>query len=332
MKPHRRLLRFSAGVLAAGVFGGLVVYTAFPGHLLGVYRVWQRREAGFDRRSAHIGRWTIPYLDSAPGSEQPIIVLLHGFGDTKDNLVELAAGLTGDYRVVIPDLPGFGETAVRPLADYTPELYVDTVLGLLDQLDASSVHLAGYSMGGLLAVKIAERAAGRVETLTLLAPAGIRGDRLSPVDEMIQTGQGNPLVYRDRDSFERLLRLNFNQVPDIPDFAVRALSAHGRRRADIYERVFENVLTDDGTSILQQQVASLRVPILLVGGDADQLIDPSAFRQWQELLPSIELVMLPGGSHALVHQQAEAVQREIRRHLQDHRSAETARPLSDEQR
>ena len=314
---RKRLLHYAAGAVGLGAVGLVVTYAALPNMLLEAYRVWLRRHHGLERCSARVGDWQIPYLDSAPESGGPAVLLLHGFGDTKDNLIELAAGLSDQYRVVLPDLPGFGETAIRPRAEYSDELYVATVLGLLERLDLAPVHLAGYSMGGLIAVKAADRAPQRVRTLTLLAPAGVSGDRPSRVEEMIRSGQGNPLVYRDRESFKRLLRLNFNRMPEIPSFAVRALAEHGRRRAGVYERVFDRILGDPDATDLRRQIASLEMPVLLVGGGRDQIVDPSAWEHWKQLQPELQLVRIPGGSHAMVHQQTEAIQCEIRQHLQE---------------
>lgn len=302
-----RRLQFLAAMALAFLASIGIVYFAFPGLLFDLYRVWQRREGGFNRQTVEVEKWRIPYLDSASESDRQVVLLLHGFGDNKDNFIALAAGLTDEYRVVVPDLPGFGETAIRPDTEYSPELYVRTILGLLDRLGISSVDLVGYSMGGTLAVKIAAQSPHRVRSLTLLAPAGIRGDRRSKFDRMVDAGDDIPLVYRDRESFERLLRLNFNRLPKIPDFAVRAILAEGKRRADVFECVFEAMLADLETASFQQEIASLQMPVQIIMGDADQIVDRSAADRWQEIHPEIKVTTLPGASHALVHQRIETL-------------------------
>lgn len=309
--PTKRGLRWLAGMAAVCAVAFLIVYFAFPGLLLGAYRVWQRNDAGFERRSVQVGDWNIPYLDSDPGGDQQVVLLLHGFGDNKDNLIKLAEGLTSDYRVLAPDLPGFGETAIRPETDYTFELYVASVVGLLDRLDLSSVHLVGYSMGGMLAVKAAAESPQRFRTLTLLAPAGIRGDRLSKFDKMLDAGDSIPLVYSDRESFERVLKLNFNRIPEIPDFAIRAIVAEGKRRRAVYGRIFRTLLAEREKDVFEREIASLRMPVLLLMGQADQIIDPSAADRWLEIHPGIEREVLPGASHGMVLQQSDAVRQRL---------------------
>lgn len=100
------------------------------------------------------------------------VLLLHGFaGDLltwQFNLAALAAG----RRAVAVDLPGHGESTLDVgsgrVADMAPWM-----VGLLDALSLPRVHVVGHSMGGYLALCLAQHAPERVASLSLVAPAGV---------------------------------------------------------------------------------------------------------------------------------------------------------------
>jgi pimeloyl-ACP methyl ester carboxylesterase len=108
-----------------------------------------------------------------PG-ERPIL-LIHGFGGAAWNYTELAPLLEG-RRLIVPDLPGHGGS--EPLPAPSIAGFADAVAGLLDE----PVGVVGHSMGGLVALRLAERHPELVRGLVLAAPAGISSSsRLSTI-------------------------------------------------------------------------------------------------------------------------------------------------------
>ncbi|MGU3501480.1 alpha/beta fold hydrolase [Mycobacterium sp. C31M] len=96
--------------------------------------------------------------------DRPCLVLLH---QTPRNWDEFrgVADLIEDYRLVIPDLPGYG--ASQPLADNTIEATAGAVLNLLDALRVPCAHLVGHHFGGLVAYQAAAADPDRVQSLVL---------------------------------------------------------------------------------------------------------------------------------------------------------------------
>jgi pimeloyl-ACP methyl ester carboxylesterase len=96
----------------------------------------------------------------------PPLLLLHGFGGSAWNWTELAPLLAG-RRLIVPDLPGHGGSGPLP----APSLagFADAVAGLLDE----PAGVVGHSLGGVVALRLAERWPELVRGLVLLAPAGI---------------------------------------------------------------------------------------------------------------------------------------------------------------
>jgi magnesium chelatase accessory protein len=100
------------------------------------------------------------------GGEGPPVLLLHGFGGAAWNYAEMAPLLAG-RRIVIPDLPGHG--ASDPLPAPSIAGFADAVATLLDE----PAGVFGHSMGGVVALRLAERRPELVRSLVLAAPAGI---------------------------------------------------------------------------------------------------------------------------------------------------------------
>lgn len=119
--------------------------------------------AGLEERTRVVRGVRLRYFE---GGEGPSILLLHGFGGAAWNFTELAELLPG-RRLLIPDLPGHGKS--DPLPAPSIPAFADTMAGLLDEPAA----VVGHSMGGVVALRLAERRPDLVQSLVLAAPAGI---------------------------------------------------------------------------------------------------------------------------------------------------------------
>jgi len=116
----------------------------------------------------------------------PPLLLLHGFTGSARSLDELAGGLAGTHRVIVPDLVGHGDSdAPFELAPYRMEHCVEQLCALLDALETGPVGVLGYSMGGRVALSLLAKAPERIRSALLIsAGAGIaepeaRAERVS---------------------------------------------------------------------------------------------------------------------------------------------------------
>lgn len=115
--------------------------------------------------------------DPASGShmtdgERPTVVLLHGSPGDAGNFEALGPLLAArGYRVIAPDLPGFGQSE-KWVADYSILAHSGYVLALLDALEVRRVHVVGWSMGGGVVLHVADAAPDRVASATLMASIG----------------------------------------------------------------------------------------------------------------------------------------------------------------
>ena len=105
------------------------------------------------------------------------VTLLHGFTQSGRSWQELIKTMPGGWRWIVPDLRGHGETRTRPGAPCTMDACLGDLEMLWDHLGLERTHLAGYSMGGRLALHVAARKPERLlSLLTIGAHAGLEED------------------------------------------------------------------------------------------------------------------------------------------------------------
>jgi pimeloyl-ACP methyl ester carboxylesterase len=153
-------------------------------------------ERHFEARGARIRAFV--------GGEGPSLLLVHGFGGAAWNFTEMQPLLAG-RRLIVPDLPGHGGSTPLPAAA-TLRGFADALVPLLD----GPVDVFGHSLGGVVALRLAERHPELVRRIVLAAPAGIssasrRGEVMLGLAGIVQPGRraGRRV---DRIARSRLLR------------------------------------------------------------------------------------------------------------------------------
>ncbi len=251
----------------------------------------QRRASGLATRRLTIDGHRVVYSDGGRG--EPLL-MLHGFGATRDNFTLIARELTPHYRVIAPDLPGYGDSEQRHDAAYTLDAQLARIDAFAAALGLGSFHLAGNSMGGYLAAHYARLHPERVKTLWLIAPAGMTTAQPSDVLEAMARGE-NPLLVRDERDFDRIVELCFVHPPYAPKqfkkvFAQRAMR-NAAFHAELFRQLFENAIP------FETSLAGLPVKTLITWGERDRILDASGAPLLQALIPDSVLHLLPDTGH-----------------------------------
>ncbi len=109
--------------------------------------------------------------------EGPPITLLHGFTQSGRSWREVISKMPAGWKWIVPDLRGHGETQTRQGSPCSMDACMEDLLALWDNLGVERTHLAGYSMGGRLALHVTARRPDRVlSLLTIGAHAGLEED------------------------------------------------------------------------------------------------------------------------------------------------------------
>jgi pimeloyl-ACP methyl ester carboxylesterase len=243
-------------------------------------------------------RWEYAYSDDAPAGA-PTVVMLHGYTGSKENWYPLAKRLHGRYRLLIPDLPGWGRSERRAGEDYGFAAQAERVHAFVQAGSADApVLLLGHSMGGGIAVVEAARHPGDVRALGLLAAAGVRF-RDNAFGRAVLAGD-NPFGVHDEASLSRYLDILFHDPrarPRIPWPASAGFIAHRRGDAAFEQRVLDRIGRGADALLPGEEAGNVRQPTLLLWCRQDRVIDPSAAALYAGEIAQARQVLLEGCGH-----------------------------------
>jgi pimeloyl-ACP methyl ester carboxylesterase len=254
----------------------------------------ERSLSGLVYKTVVIGDETWHYLEGGP-KDSEVVLLLHGFGGDKDNWTRFSRSLTGDYRVIAPDLPGFGESSRHPDWDYSLQPQRSRVNGFVEALGLEQFHVVGHSMGGHLAALYACRYPEQVLSIGLFNNAGVDAPNDSDMQRALANGT-NPLVVESLEDFDELLGFASYNQPFIPWPIKGVLAQKALKDADFNQSVFES-LRGDRSSQLEPVLPDIQAPALLLWGEYDRVVDVSSVNVMRPLLPRVEVVIMKDTGH-----------------------------------
>lgn len=243
----------------------------------------------------HDGR-TISYLER-PSTVEPrrgTLVLLHAFPLAAEMWLAQLAAVPAGWRVVAPDLAGFGRSSAGGSATPAIEDHARDVLALLDHLRIDAAVVGGLSMGGYVAFALQRLEPARLRGLVLAdtRPEAdsdqARADRVKMVDTL--DAGGVPAVAEAM--IQRLLgattRAERGEVVAAVRSLVLAQPADGVRRA-----IHALMSRPDSTPLLQ----AIAVPALVIVGDEDEITGPDIARHMHGQIAGAGLALVRGAGH-----------------------------------
>src|SRR5919107_1848022 len=205
----------------------------------------------------------------------PALVLVHGLGASGRSLDKVAPLLAARFRVIVPDLPGFGAS---PGPSTGIEGMARSVLEALDEDGVGEFAAAGHSMGGLVATALAELAPDRVTKVVLVnAPPSYesRTAARGRNERILRLPVIGDLVWRSL-SGERLratMRSAFAPGHDVPDVSVEDLERTTRAAFTGASAAIDDYLR---RRPLPRRVAALTQQALVVFGERDGRVAPAS--------------------------------------------------------
>lgn len=233
--------------------------------------------------------------DTGP-RDAPAVILLHGFGASLETWDPWAKALSGNYRVIRFDLPGFGLTGADPTGDYTDARTMGMIIGLMDQLRVERAAFVGNSLGGRIAWNFAALHPDRVSQLVLISPDGFASpgfayDKPPKVPLMMQA---LPYV-APRNMLKASLAAGYARPEALSEATLTRyrdmLLAPGVRSAMLV-RMGQVVLRDPAPTL-----ARIKAPTLLLWGEDDAMIPISNATDYLRDMPTAKLVRLANLGH-----------------------------------
>ena len=256
-----------------------------------------------------------PIFVSETGTGPPV-VLLHGGGPGASGLSNYSRNieaLAAHFRVVVPDMPGYGRS-VKGVAHDDPFGYLaDMIRGLIDELGIDTAHFVGNSYGGAAALRLALDTPHRVAKLVLMGPGGIGTTRSVPT-----TGLKSLLSFYGGDGPSRDKLATFIRTYLVYDgAAVPEDLIDLRYRASIDPEVVADppLRRPSGPMTLRtlwrmdltrdNRLKALMTPTLVLWGRDDKVNRPSGGPMLLNLMPNAELVMTSHTGHWMQWERAE---------------------------
>ncbi|HYH09028.1 MAG TPA: alpha/beta fold hydrolase [Thermoanaerobaculia bacterium] len=220
------------------------------------------------------------YWSAGTGST---LVLVHGANDQAGTWFTVAPALARTHRVLIPDLPGHGETPPK-----TGPIPLSLILERLEALlsDERDFTLAGNSLGGWLVLLYALRHQERISRLVLESSGGLSRPLSSP------------LFARDREEALLILRNVHGPSFSAPEWVIEALLQRATDSPMLR-------LTETLEHQIEDRLGEIRVPATLIWGAQDGVLPLDYAHALQKAIPGATLHVIEGAAHIPHMQQPE---------------------------
>ncbi|HTM21488.1 MAG TPA: alpha/beta fold hydrolase [Kofleriaceae bacterium] len=248
----------------------------------------------------------VRYTDTGQG---PAVVLVHGFGSSLDIWGPIVERLAPAHRVIAIDLKGFGWTG-RPEGDYSPWAQARLVWKVLDARGVRDVAVVGHSWGASVALAMALVQPARVRRIALYSayafedqvPSFFRWARTGTLGEILFA-----LYYRER--IEERVALAYHD----PRHVTYERYQHVERELARPGAVAAALATARGQRYdrMEQRYRDIRVPVLLLWGDDDQVTTLAFGQRLAGEMPRARLIVYPACGHLPMVEAAGASTRDL---------------------
>jgi pimeloyl-ACP methyl ester carboxylesterase len=231
------------------------------------------------------------------GSGDPL-VLLHGFGSTRDDFAGLVTALAADFEVWSFDLPGHGES---PMIDGVPTVAALTaaVLRDLDAHGLDRVHVLGNSLGGRIAIELA--CEGRARSVVAISPSGLGlpAERMHQGNLMITSRLINMARRPWIDALSETAAGRTALLAGMRSLPWRATPVEARIGKGGFgaQRGFWPTLVNAILADVPTGLDRIDCPVIVAQGSLD-IVGSAQTPRYTPLIRGAQFVPLPGGGHA----------------------------------
>jgi pimeloyl-ACP methyl ester carboxylesterase len=253
----------------------------------------EAKKAGLVEKTEQLDGLGFSYFE-AGSADRPTVLMIHGFGASKENWLRFAAPFQPDYRVIALDLAGHGRSDPGLVPGFSAVDQARFVVRVMDRLGIDKAALVGNSMGGAISGLVGALFPQRVTHLILIGPAGFQSIE-SELDIRIAQG-GNPLIVQTPEEFEQLIEFVSSQPPFIPAALKLVQGEKAAARAPLNARIFA-ALQEDRKNDVGRHMASIQAPTLILWGKEDRAINVANLATWQQHVPHVKTHVFEGIGH-----------------------------------
>lgn len=238
----------------------------------------------------------------------PPLLLIHGYPLSSQLFREQAEGLSDLYRVITPDLRGFGESEA-PDSEASIETYAEDMLALMDHLEIEQAVIGGHSMGGMATLEMYRQAPERFLGMLL-----INTTAAAPTI----VGQNLWRGFAEQAEAEGVKSL----VPELLDEMLSGMSrANDKELVETMTEVIEQASVEGavggGNALADREdysdlLARIEVPVLILVGREDTVTPVMLAEKLEQGIPNSHLVVIDDASHVSVIEKPDEANEAIR--------------------
>lgn len=236
---------------------------------------------------------------------KPRVLFLHGFSDRKENFYFAAKYLFKNYDIIIPDMPGFGNSCSDIDLIYDLDNYGKWLGEFTEKTNLNNFHLVGNSLGGAVAAKLAVKYPDRIKSLSLVDPAGFYiPEKQSIYDEALDGV--NLFQVRTSKEYEHFRERVFHKKPKLPKFVREFLIDSAIKNQGWYGKIFNELIDLDGVrkgfetfeeKSLNSICKEISVPTNIFWGKHDTLFPYQTAEFLKENIKDSEICIFENAGH-----------------------------------
>ena len=240
-----------------------------------------------------IAEMSVSTWQGGPYEAASAILMLHGYSADKNLWLRFARHFVRQYRVIIPDIAGHGETGFKAGGGYDIPTQAQRLIQLLDACQVDQVHVIGNSMGGYIAAWLAATYPERVASLALIDPAGLSSPEPSDLERML-AHDSNPFLIHSGAEFAQFYAMTMASPPWVPGVVLAAVAERYQQRRDELAEIFEDF---HGSQPIGSRLHDIHAPALLLWGREDRLIHVSSAQVWAKGIAGLRMEIWDGIGH-----------------------------------
>lgn len=300
MKRNLQHLLFAAS-LSLGTVMTVSPIESFAASSINIQSVLQQERAWAGLSGKRVKVAEIDWAYSEGGTKgKPVLLLVHGLAGSRDNWNRVARYLTPHYHVIIPDLPGQGDSRVPSDFDYSIPNLTEKLRRFAEAIQIDkNLHVAGHSMGGAVSLLYAAQYPLDTKSLLLIDSAGVFKSGNTPYLKDPNLLR-NFIVSKPGD-FDRLFKIAAQIPPFIPnELKVEQEKLMISNVANTTKLVEQLILMSKSYTPETFALAarSIDLPTLIIWGEKDQIINVEAAAELKGLLKNAQdPIILKGVGH-----------------------------------
>ena len=265
----------------------------------------ERAWAGLQTKQVKVADVQWAYSEGG-AQDKPTLMLVHGLAGSRDNWNRLARYLTPYYHVIIPDLPGQGESKAPNDFDYSIPNLTEKLRRFAEAIQIDkNLHVAGHSMGGAVALLYAAQYPIDTKSLFLIDSAGVFKSGNTPY--LKDPNSLKSFIVSKPGDFDRLFQIAANLPPFIPNELKveqeKLMISNAANTTKLIEQLIlmSKMYTPDTFALAAR---SIDQPVLIAWGEKDKIINVEAAAELKGLLKNAqEPLILKGVGHMPILEQ-----------------------------